>query len=231
MIDPDLLRTVMVEVGAEVDAAATRSGRDPGAAEILLAGKYLAADEAPALVAAGIRRVGENRLNDLVAKQGVVGDALQFDFIGHLQRRKAGDVVHRVRLIHSVDSQALADELAARAKGPLRVLVEVNIADEPTKHGVAPRDLDRFIEYCSGVDVVVGGLMTLPPAVARGEDSRRWFARLRELRDGMMSRWSPHHDLHDLSMGTTQDFVVAVEEGASIVRVGRGIIDRVRMEP
>lgn len=230
MIDADRLRGVLAEVGAQVDSAATRSGRAPGAAQVVLAGKYLAPDDAPALVAAGVRLVGENRLQDLLAKKALVGDALQFDFIGHLQRRKARDVVHLVRLIHSVDSEALASELAARSDGPLRVLVQVNIADEPTKHGVALADLDRFMEHCSAVGVVVGGLMTLPPAAADAEDSRRWFAYLRELRDGMATHWAPHHDLRDLSMGTTQDFVVAVEEGASIVRVGRAIVDRVRME-
>jgi len=126
-IDPDRLRGAMAAMRARLDEAAARGGRPPGSVELLLAGKYVPAEEAPALVAAGVRLVGENRLQDMLAKRAIVGDALTFDFIGHLQRRKVRSVLPEVRLIHSVDSAELAGEIARRAEGEIRVLVEVNI--------------------------------------------------------------------------------------------------------
>ncbi|MCU0308284.1 MAG: YggS family pyridoxal phosphate enzyme [Thermoleophilia bacterium] len=229
MIDPDRLRDALAEARERVDEAALRSGRPAGSVQIVMAGKYVPADQAPALVAAGVGVVGENRLQDLLAKRAVVGDGLVFDFIGHLQRRKARDVLPVVRLIHTLDSEALAAEIARRAEGPVRLLVEINVADEPTKHGIPPSDLDAFVDLVSErhPELVIGGLMTLPPHQAAGpEGSRAHFARVRDLAERLRDRWSPRHDLADLSMGTTQDFVVAAEEGASMVRIGRGLIER-----
>ncbi|MBU6364085.1 MAG: YggS family pyridoxal phosphate enzyme [Acidobacteria bacterium] len=213
-----------------MDAACRASGRPAGSAELVLAGKYVTAEEAPALVEAGVTVVGENRLQDLQAKQDVLGDAVTFDFIGHLQGRKVKDVLPRVRLIHSVDRDSLIDEIGRRAASTPRVLLQVNLAGEESKGGFAPDAMDRAMERASEAGVVVGGLMALPPFATDPEASRPWFERLRDLRDGLARRWAPEHDLRDLSMGTSQDFVVAVEAGATMVRVGRGIVDSTRME-
>jgi PLP dependent protein len=230
MIDVERLREGLTAVRARIDEACTVSGRAPGSAQLVLAGKYVDAAEAPALLEAGVEVIGENRLQDLVAKQDALGDAVVFDFIGHLQGRKVRDVLPRVRLIHSVDRESLIDEIGRRAQAPPRVLLQVNLAGEETKGGFAPAALDAALERASQAGVVVGGLMALPPFTSDPEASRPWFERLRELRDGLALRWAPDHDLRDLSMGTSQDFAVAVEAGATMVRVGRGIVDSTRME-
>lgn len=230
MIDPARLRAALEDARSRMDEACARAGRAPGSAELVLAGKYVGDDEAPALVEAGVRVIGENRLQDLQAKQEVLGDAVEFDFIGHLQGRKVKDVLPRVRLIHSVDRLGLVDEIARRAQGPVRVLLQVNLAGEDTKGGFTPDELDAACQACAAGGITVGGLMALPPFTADPEASRPWFERLRDLRDGLAGQWAPGHDLRDLSMGTSQDFEVAVEAGATMVRVGRGIVDHTRME-
>jgi pyridoxal phosphate enzyme (YggS family) len=231
MIDAGRLREALGEAQEALDAAAVRSGRAPGAVELVLAGKYVPAEETEALIAAGVRVVGENRLQDLQAKAAVAGGRLAFDFIGHLQRRKVRDVLAATRLIHSVDSLRLAEEIGRRAEGPTRVLVEVNVAEEPTKGGIVPPRLRAFVDEVSArTDLVIGGLMTMPPLHSDPEQSRPHFATLRSLAEDLAAEWQGRHDVRDLSMGTSQDYVVAAEEGATKVRVGRGLLERVRTD-
>lgn len=226
-IDPERLRAVLAEVGGEIDEACARGGRGPGAAELVLAGKYIPADQTPALVAAGVGVVGENRLQDLEARRALAGGALRHDFIGHLQRRKARAVMPAVRLLHSLDSERLAAEIAARIEGPTRVLVEVNVAGENSKGGIVPARIRAFVENVSvHHDLVIGGLMAMPPQHADAELSRPYFAAVRRQAEDLATEWSGRHDFRDLSMGTSQDFLVAAEEGATMVRVGRGLLDR-----
>jgi uncharacterized pyridoxal phosphate-containing UPF0001 family protein len=175
--------------------------------EICAAVKYVPAEELPVLAEAGVELVGENRAQDLLAKQEQHRELFAWDFIGALQSRKLKDVAPNVRLIHSVASDSVLRRLEQH---PVEeVLVQVNVAEEEGKAGIAPPELGDFIARCP---VRVSGLMTMPPFVERAEDSRRWFARLAEL--------AGEHDLERLSMGTTQDFEVAVQEGATIVRLG-----------
>ena len=230
MIDSARLRAALDEARRRMDEACARAGRPPGSAEIVLAGKYVQADDAPALSEAGVAIIGENRLQDLVAKQDVLGTGVTFDFIGHLQTRKVKDVLPRVRLIHSVDRLSVLDEIARRAEGPVRVLLQVNAAGEESKGGFPMSDLDGALDHAAGLGVCVGGLMALPPFTEDPEASRPWFERVRDVRDSLLPQWSGAHDLRDLSMGTSQDFVVAVEAGATMVRIGRGIVDLTRME-
>jgi pyridoxal phosphate enzyme (YggS family) len=228
-IDPVRLRAALEETRDELDAASRVSGRANGAVELLVAGKYVELADAPALVAAGVRLIGENRLQQLQAKQDLLGDTVTFDFIGHLQRRKVREVVRRVRLIHSVDSLELATEIARRAEGPTRVLVEINADEEPSKSGISPHALGDFVVEASRLEhLVIGGLMAMPSPATRPEDSRAAFSRVRELRDALADEWRGRHDLTELSMGTSQDYVVAAQEGATIVRLGRGLIERGR---
>ncbi len=227
MIDADRLRAALASAREQIDDACARSGRDPHEVEIVLAGKYIAPEDAPALVAAGVTVVGENRLQDLQAKRAVVGDALVFDFIGHLQRRKVRQVLDEVRLVHAVDSESLVHEIDRRSPAPARVLVQVNTSGEDSKHGIVPGQIQAFVEMISSsTTLVVGGLMTLPPPSDTPGASRPYFAGLREMRDDLAARWEGRHDFRDLSMGTSQDFVVAVEEGATKVRIGRAMIDQ-----
>ena len=198
---------------AGIDPARVRANLDRvreqigDAVEICAAIKYVERDDLPALAEAGITLVGENRAQDLAAKQDAHAALFEWDFIGALQSRKVKDVAPRVRLIHSVASDsALAQLEKHHAK---EILVQVNVAGEEGKEGVAPEELGDFVARCP---LPVSGLMTMPPFTENAEDSRRHFARLAEL--------AGEHGLHRLSMGTTQDYEVAVEEGATIVRLG-----------
>jgi pyridoxal phosphate enzyme (YggS family) len=208
-LDPGRVRANLEAVRAEIAQAAQRTGRDPDAVEVLAAVKYLASEELGALAEAGVTLVGENRAQDLAAKRAVAGDAFTWDFIGHLQSRKVKDVLPQVRLLHSVASDSVLAQLERHGTADTEVLVEVNVAGEESKSGIAPDDLGDFIERCP---VRVSGLMTMPPLAREPEASRGHFAALREL--------AQRHGLPRLSMGTTQDFPVAVEEGATIVRIG-----------
>ncbi len=195
----------------QVRSAIAAAGRDPSEVELLAAVKYVPLEEIGVLAEAGLKVVGENRAQDLEAKSAAHPE-LTWDFIGHLQSRKVKEVLPHVRYVHSVASDPVLRQLERHADPETEVLVEVNVAGEPGKGGVAPAQLGDFIERCP---VPVGGLMTMPPAVERPEDNRPHFRRLAEL--------AAEHGLARLSMGTTQDFEVAVEEGATIVRVGEAI--------
>ena len=226
-LEPGALRAALAEAREGLDAAARRAGRPPGSVELVLAGKYVPVDQTAALLEAGVEVVGENRLQDLRARREAAGGRLTHDFIGHVQRKKAREVIGSVRLLHSLDSAPLAAAIAARAEGPTRVLVEVNVAGESTKGGIVPPQLRAFMEDVSEhTDLVVGGLMAMPPFQTDAELSRPHFAVVRRLAEELATEWRGRHDLSDLSMGTSQDYLVAAEEGATMVRVGRGILDR-----
>jgi len=177
--------------------------------EVLVATKYLPVEELGALAEAGIDLVGENRLQDLEAKRERWADAFQWDFIGNIQSRKVKALLPICRLIHSVATDSVLEQLRRHADPSSEVLIEVNVAEEEGKGGVAPAELGAFIERCP---VRVGGLMTMPPFSEDPEASRPHFARLAEL--------ASEHDLERLSMGTSQDWAVAAEEGATIIRLG-----------
>jgi PLP dependent protein len=202
-LDPKRVRAALDRVRERIAVA----GREPADVELLAAIKYVAADELPALAEAGVELVGENRAQELAAKHAAHGDRFEWDFIGALQSRKVKDIAPIARLIHSVASDSA---LAQLERHPAReVLIQVNVAEEEGKAGIAPGDLADFIARCPAP---VGGLMTMPPFVERAEDNRRHFARLAEL--------AAEHGLQRLSMGTSQDYEVAVQEGATIVRLG-----------
>jgi len=211
-IDAQRVRRNLSEVRAEIDAAAARVGRKGSEVEILAATKYVPLEELPTLARAGVRLVGENRAQDLDAKAHAHGELFTWDFIGALQSRRVPLIVPHVRLIHSVASASALRMLARHrdaAREGLRILIEVNVAGEAGKAGIAPALLDELIALSP---LPVAGLMTMPPMTQHPEQSRRWFAALREL--------AAERTLQTLSMGSTQDYVVAVEEGATIVRIG-----------
>jgi uncharacterized pyridoxal phosphate-containing UPF0001 family protein len=193
-------------IGANLDRVRERVGPD---VEILAATKYVPAEELGALAEAGVELVGENRLQELEAKRERYGDAFIWDFIGNLQSRKVKRILPLVRLIHSVASDSVLEQLGRHGDESTEVLVEVNVAGEESKGGVAPDELGGFIDRCP---VSVVGLMTMPPFSTDPEASRPTFARLAEL--------AADHGLSRLSMGTSQDWEVAAEEGATIIRLG-----------
>ena len=174
---------------------------------IVAATKYVSFEDMAALAEAGVEVVGENRAQDLERKHAAYGSAFRWHFIGHLQSRKAKTVNATCELCHSLASESAARRLEIPA------LVEVNLSGEPSKSGIAPEELPAFVELYGDVR----GLMTMPPETATPEDSRPYFRRLRDLAE--------EHGLRELSMGTSQDFRVAVEEGATLVRIGSLLYD------
>ena len=182
---------------------------EPDRVEILAAVKYVPVEEMAVLAKAGVTLVGENRAQELERKHSVLPDAFTWDFIGRLQSRKVKDVVPHVRYIHSVATDSVLAQLAKHATEDTRVLIEVNVAAEAEKGGVSPAELPAFLDRCP---VAVVGLMTMPPLASDPEHNRPHFAALRRLAEA--------HGLRELSMGTSQDYLVAVAEGATIVRLG-----------
>ncbi len=196
-------------IAANLERVRERAGEG---VEILAATKYVPLEEMGALAEAGVELVGENRQQELSAKRERWGDAFAWDFIGNLQSRKVKQLLPLCRLIHSVASDSALEQLGRHGGRGTEVLIEVNVAGEEGKGGIAPAALGEFIERCP---VTVSGLMTMPPFSEDPEASRPHFARLAEL--------AAEHGLRRLSMGTSQDWQVAVEEGATIVRLGTAL--------
>jgi PLP dependent protein len=202
-IDPERVRQRLTEVRGEAGDAV----------RILVATKYVPDDEMPALAEAGVELVGENRLDELERKHARFGDLFEWHFIGGLQSRKVRGVLPLVSLIHSVASESALEQLNSRASEETRILVQVNVAGEDAKEGIDPSSLGEFIARSKATVV---GLATMPPFAEDPEQSRPHFARLAEL--------AGEHGLRELSMGTSQDWRVAVEEGATIVRLGSALL-------
>jgi pyridoxal phosphate enzyme (YggS family) len=194
-MSPDAVRANFERIQAEVGPDVT----------IVAATKYVSSEDMGVLAEAGIGLVGENRLQDLLAKHAAYGDAFRWHFIGHLQSRKARDVGRVCELVHSLDSESAAARLETPA------LLQVNLSGEATKSGIEPSEIARYLD----LDVEIRGLSTMPPLTGDPEDSRPYFRRLRELAEA--------HGLRELSMGTTQDYRIAAEEGATYVRVGSAL--------
>ena len=208
----------MAELIHDIDAAKVAAGlaevREVAGdgVEILVATKYVPLEEMGKLAEAGVTLVGENRQQDLAAKRERWGDAFTWDFIGNLQSRKVKQVLPLCRLIHSVATESALDQLGRHADPHTEVLVEVNVSGEEGKGGVDPEQLPAFVERCP---VTVAGLMTMPPFSSDPEGSRPYFARLAGLAEA--------NGLRRLSMGTSQDWRVAIEEGATIIRLGHAL--------
>ena len=204
---PGLIHGLEAErIAANLERVRERAGEE---VELLAATKYVPVEEMGTLAEAGVTLVGENRQQELSAKHERWGDAFEWDFIGNLQSRKVKNLLPVCRLIHSVASDSALEQLGRHGNEETEVLIEVNVAGEEVKGGVSPQELGAFIERCP---VRVGGLMTMPPFSEDPEASRPHFARLREL--------ASEHGLSRLSMGTSQDWEVAIDEGATIVRLG-----------
>jgi PLP dependent protein len=222
------LRERLAGVHENIRRALQKSGRSGEQVRVLVATKYYDPEQLSALAEAGVDLIGENRAEDLLDKQDLFGDSFEWHFIGHLQRRKAKVVAPRVSLVHSVDSVRLIEELAKRApEGGVDILIQVNVADEESKYGVSEEEVGELLDAAAqtGGRVRARGFMTLAPLVEDPEDVRPVFAKLRTIRDSLRKSWSPHFDLSELSMGMSGDYEVAVEEGATVVRIGRMLIE------
>ena len=223
MLTQDEIAARLAAVRDRMERAACRAQRDVTAVRLVLASKTQPPDAIRAAYACGVREFGENYVQEAIAKQDALADlgGLRWHLIGHLQTNKARDSVNRFTLIHSLDSERLASALGrARREPRVPVLIEVNAAGEVSKSGVAGAEVERLIDGARAV-VEILGLMTIPPPASDPESSRRHFAALRATRDRLAA--ATGLALSELSMGMTDDFEVAIEEGATIVRVGRAI--------
>ncbi len=199
----------VAEVRDRIVAAAARAGRDPATITLVAATKTVDVERVQQVIDAGVVNIGENRAQELLAKTAVQG--AHWHFLGQLQRNKVRQLAPWVTCWQSVDRAELGTEIAKRAPGA-RVLVEVNVGEEPQKGGCPPAAVPALVDALRVAGLDVAGLMTVPP---QSDDPRRWFARLREQAAAL--------ELAELSMGMTDDFEIAVEEGATMVRVGRAL--------
>lgn len=206
--DADTIRANLTLIERDIAESCARAGRNPDAVRICVATKYVDDSGMQSLLDAGVKVAAENRLQDMIAKQERFREDFDWHFIGGIQSRKIKEIAERVSTIHSLSSESARDKLAG-IENPPRVLVQVNVSGEESKQGIAPEDLAEFI---AATPVPVCGLMTMPPLAASPEDAKPYFARLKQLAD--------QHGLAELSMGTSQDFTVAVEEGATMIRLG-----------
>lgn len=226
MPDPETVRFNLERARGAIAAACQRAGRSPDEVELLAATKYVTLEGLEALATAGVTLLGENRAQDLLQKQERYGDRFTWDFIGHLQSNKVRQVLPRVRLIHSVASLSVVREIARRTPDETKVLLEVNIGEEASKYGIIPGEVDRFLEEAASYPQVnFNGLMTMPPLAADSESARPFFVALKRLASRLSENWQGRYRFHHLSMGTSNDFVVAVEEGATIVRLGGTLLE------
>lgn len=223
-VDHHVLTARLEHVRARIDAAAHRAGRDPSGVTLVAVSKTVGTDALLEAITAGVTDLGENRAQELKKKVAVIGDRARWHFVGHLQTNKVRHVVGAVRLVHSVDRYGLAEAIARRARslGVVQdALVEVNIAGEESKHGASPTDAIALAEEIDALDGIrIRGLMAMPPATPDPDASRPFFRRVARLRRELLRHVN---DADELSMGMSGDFEVAVEEGATLVRVGEAI--------
>lgn len=215
-------------VRENIAAACRKSGRQPSEVTLVAVTKTVGPDAARALVEAGVTNLGENRVQELVNKAEALHDLpVRWHMIGHLQRNKVRKVLPLAQLIHSVDSLRLAHEIneqAGKLGRQARCLIEVNVSGEASKFGVPPDAVGPLLKEMATLEHIrIEGLMTMPPIAPDPELSRPYFRRLRELRDVLATEKQDNLDLKHLSMGMSQDYAVAVEEGATFVRVGTAL--------
>ncbi len=213
---------------AQIRLAAQAAGRRDESVRLVAATKTVPVSRIREAITAGLRFAGENRLQEALPKiDALAGEPITWHFIGRLQRRKAREVVGRFALIHSVDSLELADEIDKRAGAAglqQEILLEINVGDEPTKGGFHPTQLHGALAHVSRLPHVrVKGLMAIPPPVADAEMARPYFRRLRDLARQAAERSIPSVSLDELSMGMSNDYLVAIQEGATLVRVGTAL--------
>jgi pyridoxal phosphate enzyme (YggS family) len=218
------IKTNLVEVERRIDEACARAGRRDRP-RLLVASKYLSPEEMSLLQGAGIRLVGENRADELERKWRRWDGAFEFHFIGHLQSRKVRQVLPYVTMVHSVESISLVEELDRRAETVVRVLLEVNTGGEETKYGILPAAAEAFLERAAAYrKVTFVGLMTMAPFTTDVDRVRSCFRDLRQLRDRLASLFTDRYELPELSMGMSSDYEVAVEEGATMIRLGSALL-------
>ncbi|MCP3031117.1 YggS family pyridoxal phosphate-dependent enzyme [Halobacillus sp. A1] len=208
-----------------INEACEECGRDAENITIIGVTKYVSIDRAKETLAAGVTNLGENRKEEFLEKYEAIGKEAIWHFIGSLQSRKVRDVINEVDYIHSLDRKSLAKEINKRADRIVPCFVQVNISGEESKHGLAPDEVEKFIESMANYEnIKVVGLMTMAPHEDQEEALRAVFRKLRALRDIIRDKQEPHAPCEWLSMGMSNDYRLAIEEGATHIRVGSSLV-------
>jgi PLP dependent protein len=209
----------------KIKTACEVSGRNPEAVSIVAVTKYVSNERAEEALDAGLIHLGENRDEGLNAKWEALGDKPVWHFIGTLQSRKVKNIIEKVSYIHSLDRMSLAKEINKRASGPVSCFVQINVSGEETKHGLSPEEAVPFIETLSRFENIrVEGLMTMLPHIDDEDELRGYFKEMKRLRDEIAAKSYAHAPCTELSMGMSNDYMIAIEEGATFIRVGTALV-------
>ncbi|GGF11637.1 YggS family pyridoxal phosphate enzyme [Halobacillus andaensis] len=215
----------LVKMKQTIEQACRDCERNPDDIKIIAVTKYVSIERTLEALQAGITDLGENRKEEFLKKYESIGDQATWHFIGSLQSRKVKDVIHQVDYIHSLDRKSLAKEIQKRAEQTVPCFVQVNVSGEESKHGLAPEDVENFVESLKAYDKIkIVGLMTMAPHVDHEEELRAVFRKLRALRDIIRDKNQPHAPCESLSMGMSNDYHIAIEEGATHIRVGSSLV-------
>lgn len=224
------LKNNLDEIEKNIQKACEKAGRKPEDIRVIAVTKTVEADIINEAIETGVQAIGENRVQEITRKYEAVGNAIEWHLIGHLQRNKVKYIIDKVDMIHSLDSLRLAKEINHRAKEQGRVipvLIQVNVASEDSKFGIDADDVDHFVEKLSEFEHLhVKGLMTIAPFYDDPEDVRIYFKELKHLFEELRVKSQSNLEMTYLSMGMTNDYQVAIEEGANMVRIGTGIFGK-----
>ncbi|MFD1018095.1 YggS family pyridoxal phosphate-dependent enzyme [Thalassobacillus hwangdonensis] len=215
----------LADIQQNIRQACESCDRSPEDISIIAVTKYVSIERAKEALEAGIKDLGENRMKGFLDKFEAIGGDADWHFIGSLQSRKVKDIIDHIHMLHSLDRKSLAKEIQKRASKKIECFVQVNVSGEESKHGVALDDAEAFIEALEAYDrIEVAGLMTMAPHIDDEEELRGVFRKLRALRDKVRDRSLPHAPCKYLSMGMSNDYVIAIEEGATHIRIGTALV-------
>ncbi|MEH7222481.1 YggS family pyridoxal phosphate-dependent enzyme [Bacillus sp. JJ1566] len=217
----------LLNIQEHIEQACKRSNRPVDAVSIIAVTKYVSVETAKAAIEAGVHHIGENRDDGLLKKREEIGDGPNWHFIGSLQTRKVKNIIDKVDYIHSLDRISLAEEIQKRATGKIKCFIQVNVSGEESKHGMTPEQVVPFIKQLENYpSVLVVGLMTMAPLTEDKNTIRECFQRLRMLRDDVQALGFPYAPCTELSMGMSNDYETAIEEGATFVRIGTSLVGK-----
>ncbi|RLQ95817.1 YggS family pyridoxal phosphate-dependent enzyme [Falsibacillus albus] len=215
----------MAVIQEEIDEACRRSGRNPGEIEIIAVTKYVSVERAKEALSAGLKNLGENRDDGLLEKWDALGEGPIWHFIGSLQTRKVKNIINKVQYIHSLDRLSLAKEINKRADKPMKCFVQVNTSGEESKHGLDPEDVINFVEQLMDFpNISIVGLMTMAPFSEDRDEIRKCFAQLKDIQTAIKKLQLANAPCEELSMGMSNDFQIAIEEGATFIRIGTSLV-------
>ncbi|WP_163530429.1 YggS family pyridoxal phosphate-dependent enzyme [Halobacillus ihumii] len=215
----------LTQMEETIEQACKRSNRNRDEITIIAVTKYVSIERTKEALEAGVTNLGENRKEGFLEKYESIGNQAKWHFIGSLQSRKVKDVIHQIDMLHSLDRRSLAKEINKRAEDPVSCFVQVNVSGEESKHGLPPEEVGSFIEAMKAYEKVkIVGLMTMAPHVEAEEELRAVFRKLRALRDQVRDKHLAHAPCEWLSMGMSNDYQIAIEEGATHIRVGSSLV-------